>query len=150
MRKYAILYVLIFTALFAGAQKMRRKNLKAIPQTTTIATHKVDTLDQACVRITGYDKPLRARRETMIATNLSTQPFDSIHLQINYTDKQGNPLHSRQLTVKAHINPGQAQNIAIPSWDPNNTYYYFLSPPSRSTGTPYSLSIKALPIVITK
>lgn len=149
MKKHLLLLALIITALLATGQKLRRKNLKAIPRVTT-QTNAVDTLDQTTVRITGYDKPLRARRETMIVTNLSDQPFDSLLLKINYTDKQGNPLHTRTLTIPAHILPGQAQNIAIKTWDPNNTYYYFLSPPTRSSGTPYALSIKAFPIIIKK
>lgn len=146
MRPALFLVALSFAAFTAAGQHLARPKAKVRPVETVQATHSAYTLPANCVRITGYDKPLRARRESMIVTNCGDQPFDSVRLTMTYTDDRGTLLNTRTITVAARLEPGKAKSVSIRSWDVNNSYYYFLTPPARAAGTPYRLSVSALPI----
>lgn len=150
MKKIILILAIACIGIPFLAQNLKRKNLKPKPLPAPVVNVKVDSLPSSCVRITGYDKPLRARYETMIATNTGTIPFDSLALTITYSDTHGNRLHVRSLNVAANLQPGQAKTITLKSWDVNNTYYYFITPPKRSIATPYKVLVDAVPFNTTK
>lgn len=146
MRATLLTVILALMALSATGQRLTRPKAKVKTVEAVQSAPAIDTLPAENVRITGYDKPLRSRRESMIVTNCGKEPFDSVRLTMTYTDDRGTLLNTRTITVAAHLHPGQAKSVSIRSWDVNNSYYYFLTPPTRAAGTPFRLSVSALPI----
>lgn len=146
MKRAIWLLIIGLCALSSSAQHLTRPKAKVAQPPVLVEKAQVDTLAPDDVRISGYDKPLRARRESMIVTNCGTQPFDSVALTLTYCDNRGTVLNTRKITISAPLAPGQAKAVSIRSWDVNNSYYYFLTPPTRAAGSPFRLSVSALPI----
>lgn len=93
------------------------------------------------VSLSGYDKPLRATRETLLLTNSSSRPLGSVALTITYTDLQGRHLHTRTDTLAASVPPGQTRLVSLRSWDVQQSYWYHLGQQPRTLRvTPYAVS----------
>ncbi|MDE5749345.1 MAG: hypothetical protein K2H87_01085, partial [Duncaniella sp.] len=98
----------------------------------------------------GYDKPLRATRETLCATNLTHRPIATLLVEITYTDLSGRQLHTRRVTLDADIPPGETRLLSFPSWDVNHTFFYRCGPQPRTSGvTPYDVALRIIHIVTT-
>jgi hypothetical protein len=128
---------------------------KVAPEQAVIAV--ADTLrDEAAARViavSGYEKPLRSRHETMLVTNRdSALTVTSVSLDITYTDMQGRTLHKRTATASLTLPPGTTRLLDIKSWDVNQLFYYHINVPARtsSQATPYRVLIAPKAIITSK
>lgn len=93
------------------------------------------------VELSGYDKPLRSRRESLLVTNRLPSPLTSLVISITYRDLQGRELHSADVEVRSYIPAGSTRLVSFPSWDCQQSYYYHLGQRPRTSGvTPYTVS----------
>lgn len=93
------------------------------------------------IQATGYDKPLRTNRETILITNSTSRPLTGIGLTITYTDMQHRQLHQRTDTLKAMIPAGETRLLRLATWDTQQSYYYHLSRRPRTADvTPYTIT----------
>lgn len=137
----------------AQRQNSLRPRLKLETNTDKAKTHTVDlqpiaapdTLTgpaaNALVCLSGYQKVMQARQETMFATNLASTDtlVEELRLCIEYRDSQARQLHRRHLRLRADVPPGQTRKIDFPSWDRQNMFYYKGSPRPRRPSVPYDV-----------
>lgn len=151
MKKFLILSFFI-SALILQAQDTTRRGLKAKKTDTersddkivtpaytdTMVTPKPHTLD-----ISGYDKPLRSRRETFFASNNADMLIGSMVFTITYFDTSDRQLHKRTERIAVAIPAGETRQVSFRSWDRQLAFYYIKSPvPDRAhQATPYEVKI---------
>ncbi len=140
--------MLILLAPALGAQRTTRANLRPAgspanasvesPAPYALVTPGVETL-----RVTGYDKPLRSRRETFFVTNHAESEAVKLALTIEYLDAAGRQLHKRSAAVDCEIPAGETRNLSLPSWDKQQSFYYVHStvPTRTEQATPYDVRI---------
>lgn len=117
--------------------------------TTTIDRDTIFINGKNAVKLSGYDKPLRSRTETLFATNQTTDTIRAITLRITYLDMHRRQLHSAQHTVAVTIPPQSTRQISFRSWDKQLSFYYILSAKPRSgTATPYDVKCTPINIII--
>ena len=142
------LFLTIFAAMalavFASDRTTRRR-LSVAPEKAPI-TAPCDTLTGSftdSVRLSGFDKPLRSRKETFFATNILTDTVESMAITLTYLDALGRQFHRTHVHVPGPIPPGQTLNRAIPTWDRQQSFYYIHSEtPSRSIqAAPFDVKI---------
>lgn len=133
----------------------------AQPAMTTIA---IDPTDSLClttdstarvlsdmVRLSGYDKPVNASRETLHVTNLTDSvTIHELEILITYIDKQHRELHQRRVTLHHTVQPRHTQLVTFPTWDQQRSFYYILSPKPRRQVTPYDITTDILSITFTR
>lgn len=141
------------TALTAGGRNTRttRSGLHRIPDPSpadtaeavaTVESAEIVRPDSTRLKIRGYDKPLRSRRESFFVVNTDTCGFDTLYLTLTYYDNAGRMLHRRSVAVGADVPAGETRNVGIPSWDRQYAFYYYLSPrPTRAAATPYRVTV---------
>lgn len=112
-------------------------------QCDTVANPAVDS-----VVVTGFDKQLRSKRETMFVSNHTARPITSITLRIDYFDMAGRQLHSATHSTSVDLPPGQTRQIEVPAFDRTDRFYYHLSPaPTRAQqATPFTVTVYVLQI----
>lgn len=139
------------TAASAKKQRTTRGSLRADNVERSVSPDSLIPLRYADISLAGYDKPLRARRETIFATNTSPDSLSvkSIKLTITYSDSRGRQLHRRSVWIEAEIPPGQTRQLSFPSWDSQQSFYYRLSRQPRSVATPYDITAVADSAAIT-
>ena len=149
MKKIVYLLVL-FLSLTALAQNTTRRNLQPIPGepagAAPAAAVAYDTIvgpRAPLLDLTGYDKPLRSRRETFFATNNASAPVASIAFTINYYDQSRRMLHSASQRVNVDIPAGETRQVSLRSWDEQQAFYYIHSavPTRAGQATPYDITI---------
>lgn len=91
----------------------------------------------------GYEKEASSRVETMLVSNHTKYILRGFTIRISYLDLKERLLHSREVTQGCVIPPGETRKIDIKSWDPQNSYYYYLGNEPRRVATPYKVSIEA-------
>lgn len=153
MKHLALFVLLTMTAaLFCAAQYTTRPDLQPQPAVTSPAaaadTAVADTLRgeqaQAIVTVTGYEKPLRSTKETVLIRLSDDAPvLSAVVLDIEYRDMSGNALHRRSVTLPISQEAGQTRMHVFRSWDVNRVFYYHLNRPPRTTaqGTPYKIAM---------
>ncbi len=143
-----MLLMLLLSA--AAPDKTRRTGLRPSPDTTAVharaaATTPLDTLRGAVcdsILLSGYDKPLRGRRETVIAVNRLPLGVVAVGLTLRYTDTSGRTIHTASRCVRADIPAGGTRMLGWPSWDTNQSFFYARGPHPRTAGTtPYLVEI---------
>lgn len=99
--------------------------------------------------VSGFEKTLRATRESMFVTNRSGAPVAGFTLEITYRDLHGRMLHRAVRTVGSIIPDGETRRVDIPTFDRQNLFYYRLTePPQRaSQATPFDVTIKVLNLI---
>ena len=141
---YFILLCLVCGNLAASGQKTTVRGLRTV-KTPAHATEPYDTVDvedsDSLVRFSGYEKSLRATRETVFVTNLAERGLSSITATISYFDNAGRLLHSRHIELRADIPPGETRRIDFPSWDTQKSFYYRNGPHPRISAIPYTITI---------
>lgn len=99
----------------------------------------------AQISLSGYDKTREANRESLFISNKGPYTLTSLTLLITYTATDGRLYHRRTETVKCHIPAGETRLIDFRSWDRQHSFYYHRSrKPTRTTATPYEVSIRPL------
>lgn len=97
----------------------------------------------AFVGLSGYDKPLRSRRESLFVTNRSARTLSGLEIEIAYSDMSGRSLHRRPVTVAVDLPPGETKRVEFGSWDSQQSFYYHRSPrPSKAQATPYDVKCR--------
>lgn len=148
--KKAVYLLVIFCAMAAMAQNTTRQHLQpgATSGATAAATPSVsyDTIvgpRAHLLDLSGYDKPLRSRRETFFATNNASVPVASMAFTINYLDQSGRMLHSASQRVNVDIPAGETRQVSLRSWDEQQAFYYVHSavPTRAAQATPYDITI---------
>ncbi len=139
----------------AMADRTTRKGLKLKKETTTELKADYDTIDVTkdikAVRLSGFDKPLRSKYETMFVSNETNDTIYGLVLSLRYTDTRGGELHSREVTVECEIAPEATKQASFKTWDVQSSFYYKLSQkPRRSDGTPFDVSCQVKRIIVRK
>ncbi|MDE6359927.1 MAG: FxLYD domain-containing protein [Muribaculaceae bacterium] len=145
LRNLAIIATLL-TLCPAAADRVvtTRKNLKPAETAPTPETsHTYDTLvsPTGAVRFCGYEKTIRASKETLFIENKTDSAISSISLTIEYIDNTGRQIHRRSLRQTTDIPPHQTRRYDIRSWDTQKTYYYKNGEQPRKSATPYDIRI---------
>ncbi len=106
--------------------------------TITSVTHNLDSI----VKLSGYDKPISASRETLHISNLTDSlTITCINFDIRYLDRQGRELHRRTVDLHHTIGPHHTELATFPTWDIQRSFYYILSIRPRRQYTPYDIQI---------
>lgn len=147
-QKYGILLavVLVLSAsieLSARKQRTTRTNVNGRAATVEQqAIEKADSVvipDSAQVKLYGYDKPLRSRRETVFVSNNTDYDIQSLTITTQYVDGKGRQFHQSTRRIEAEIPSGSTRRIDYPSWDTQQSFYYVGSKRARVSGTPYQV-----------
>lgn len=143
--KAASLIAIMASASLTGFAKWRkpvgnaRKAVVQAPAPTPVA----DTVavDSGAVVIAGFEKGLRAVRESMFVTNRSGRDISAIWLTITYKDMDDRMLHKASHTVEIDIPAGETRMVEVPTFDRQNLFYYHLSPlpPRAKHATPFKV-----------
>lgn len=131
-------------SLTADAQRTTRRGIRHKAQAQATVTAAADTIfspADSLVSLSGYDKPLRSRRETFFVTNTSPQRISAVNITLEYFDSSGRQLHSRTITIPTDIPAGETRKVDTPSWDTQLTFYYRESPPARVATRCYPYSV---------
>lgn len=150
MKKLVILTVIAIMAValtYAGARRTRTGPART-PIVAPVSSQQRDVSEadtivapaDSLIRLSGYDKTLRANRESFFVTNELPDSVTVIELCLtfDYMDLSGRQLHRLTRTVKCDVPSGQTRNLSVPSWDKQHTFYYYMSPaPRRVQATPY-------------
>lgn len=151
MRSAFIIVFVFVSALLAPARK-QSSTRKVKPAVETQTTAYADTIaaDSAMVTLHGYEKTLRATKETFFITNTTKRRISAVELSITYLDSSERTLHERTEIVRLDIPPGETRRADIKSWDTQRTFYYIHSPRPRVSAIPYSVRITPLKIITEK
>lgn len=146
MKLKALLPLLLLTLLPAtlAARKQRTGPARVAAETSASAEVEFDTIvpPPDAVRLSGYDKPNNAVRETFFITNLMPDSLDieAVNVTLTYLDMSGRILHEASHTVRASVPAAQTRNVSVPAWDRNRAFHYFRSAaPARRASTPYKV-----------
>lgn len=143
--KFLLLLAVLMAATVLNAQHTTRKRLRENPEKVCGQKAVVDTLVDISseeLRLAGFDKPLRSNVETLFVTNNLACRVIGLNLTIDYVDTSGRMLHSRQVAVVTDIPPGHTRQVSFPTWDRQQSFYYWRSrKPERADGTPFDVAI---------
>jgi hypothetical protein len=147
----ATLGLALLAALTLSAQRTNRTRLRVDHVITAAAesspTTGIDTLTgttaAADIRVSGFDKSPRSRRESFFVTNSSADTVSAISLTLTYLDTSGRMLHRVSRRINAEIPANETRQLTIPTWDSQQSFYYRLSaqPKKTSVATPFDVSI---------
>ena len=104
----------------------------------------------AMVRFSGYEKRLRATRETLFATNLADCDIVVAQFTIDYFDSSGRQLHRRTAATSTPIPAGQTRRIDLESWDRQNSFYSPAEVRPKVPAIPYTIKISDPRIVLNR
>lgn len=143
MKKVFIIVVMALAAISVLSQRTSRRPKGVVVQPTVELTSDTIFGNPGTLRLSGFDKPLRSRKETFFATNTDSCTVSEMAVTLVYYDAKGRQLHRRHLRVRRHIEPGQTLQISIPTWDIQQSFYYTLSekPKRVEQATPFNVSI---------
>lgn len=142
LRFIAVLIVLLtLLADYAPMQARTVTTRRGIGQRREMPMAARDTLRAVAdsVAVVGYDKPMRASRETFFVVNRTGRRIDGVNVTFAYYDLTGRMLHSVTVDVKCDIPAGETRQLSVPTWDIQRLYYYRASPAPRRGGTPYDV-----------
>lgn len=152
MRKTLLLLLTAFAAIALWSQRTSRRPRNVVVEHAATAGCDTVTEISGAVCLSGFDKPLRSRKETFFATNTGSRTIIRMAITLDYFDLAGRQLHSRHLPVGSTIEPGQTRSISIPSWDIQQSFYYTLSekPKRVEQATPFNVAITVDTLFIEK
>lgn len=156
-----LLMLLLPAAIFPGGGRLmaQRKNsissarLKPGSAATIGYAEPYDTVGcrLGMVRFTGYDKALRASKETVFLSNLmADSTVEAVWFTITYLDMGGRELHKLSRRHRVSVPPGSTRRLDFPTWDTQRAFYFHLSPPPRTSAIPYSVIITADTLLIAR
>ncbi len=156
-RAYSLLIFIVAAATGIGANAQRAntisRNLKPLKaQANAPATEPFDTIaaENFNVGLSGYEKTLRATRETVFITNRSdSREIGGIIFTVTYLDNAGRILHRRRVEAHPDIPAGETRRVDFPTWDRQMTFYYKGSPRPRVPSIPYDVTIAADTLLLT-
>lgn len=126
-----------------GKLKPAAKPVTAADTVKAAAAEPFDTIaapSPSLVRLSGYDKPLRASSETLFVTNRLADEILQLSIKLVYTDMSGRQLHERDAEVRVAIPAGATRRVKLKSWDTQKSFYYYLGQkPKVDAVTPYKV-----------
>lgn len=154
-RLVTVALALLLVSGAAFADKTLRGRLKAIPQALTTAVSEESPYDtitapsDSLIRLSGYDKPLNSRYESLFVTNLTDCEIVSLTIRIVYKDMKGRILHEQTRRVNYPVPERSTRRVQIPSWDKQFTFYYVNGRTPRTANvTPYDVSCSVERIIL--
>lgn len=151
MRYSLLAAALLLLAVSSHARRQsttRHVNRSAIDSGPAYPVNDTIAVTDAEIRLTGYDKPLRATRESMFVTSSLSDTIRGLRVQIDYYDMSGRRLHSREVDINAVIPPADTRNVAFKSWDTQKSFYYHLGAKPRSgSATPYRVEAHIIYVI---
>ncbi|MCM1028624.1 MAG: hypothetical protein NC342_03330 [Pseudoflavonifractor sp.] len=139
--------LIILAALIAAPMAHGKKRVTTRPKLERISgaaaadVAVADSLPLDSIILSGYDKPLRSRSETLFVTNSSSRRLISLTIVLDYSDLQGRQLHQMTLERGVDIPAGATRQITFTSWDRQMTFVYLNSRRSaRSRGIPFTVT----------
>lgn len=144
------LLLMLFAAIPAPAQrrnsisspKLRPAGSAASPAQRNAAPYDTVPFRPGMVVFSGYDKTLRASKETVFVTShMADSTVEALWFTITYLDTAGRELHRRSRRICVTLPPGATRRIDFPSWDVQRSFYYAGSPPARTSAIPYTVTI---------
>ncbi len=155
--RWALTALLMAVAMGAHADKTLRGRLKALPEAVAPQGKPFSPYDtitapgDSLVRLSGYDKPLNSRYESIFVSNLTDEDIVALTLRITYRDTSGRTLHELTRELRGSVPPGATRRLQFKSWDRQFTFYYVKGRRPRTANvTPYDLSCTIESIVILK
>lgn len=144
---------LLTAAMPAHADKTLRGRLKPNPEMVgnsaagdSCCAAPFDTVrvvSQSDIRLSGYDKPLNSRKESLFVTNKTGRELTAVGIRLTYTDMSGRMLHEEVRFIRADIPAGDTRRVEFPSWDRQCSFYYHKGrQPRVANVTPYKVSCK--------
>ncbi len=147
MKKFPMFVLALSLALAASPQRTTSRKLRPaeLPAADASVASPPDTLslagDTVSARFYGYEKTLRASKETLFLLNATGQDASEVRFTIVYFDASGREIHRRRVTRRTGIPAGKTIRLDIPSWDTQKTYYFSGGPRPRISATPYTVKI---------
>ena len=143
-----LLLILLPAATCAQRQNTIRKGLKPVKQKVAEVAVAAPVCDTVLprggeVRFSGYEKTLRATRETVFVSNLADRDVARVMFTVTYLDASGRQLHVVRKNVAVEIPAGETRRIDFPTWDRQFAFYYKRSPRPRVSAIPYDVKIVA-------
>ncbi|MCC8176247.1 MAG: FxLYD domain-containing protein [Bacteroidales bacterium] len=143
MKRLPLILLLLVVVASAYGKKTKTTHSGRLQRAEQVVVKPEDAVpaiipDSGDIVLAGYDKPLRTRRETILATNHRLDTVDSLFITIRYLDTDGRQLHERSVKVGQTIPAGETRQLQFPTWDIQQSYYYYLSTPPRA-GIPYRI-----------
>ncbi len=143
--KHRLLFILILlgAVITCSARKNSTRRPAPVAETAVSTPILPDTITAPQITLAGYDKPVDATRETILATNDTERTIIAITLTIKYFDHSGNLIHTATVNdIPTCITPGETMLVSWPTWDKNRTYYYAHSrqPSARRHAHPYTIA----------
>ena len=139
-----ILLLLLTSAQAVDAQRTTRRGLHPAPAAPVEAVAAGDTIEVAAgdFAVSGFEKPLRSRRESFFVTNNTSRDIVSLRLEITYYDLDGRMLDRRTVDADVDVAPAETSRVYIPAWDLQDVFYYYRSARPRSgVATPFKVSV---------
>lgn len=142
-----IVCAVIITSVSVIGQKTTRR-VKSKPLTVETAAHQdtilADQISDNAITFSGFEKTLRATRESVFVTNSLNDTVSSLKFDIEYSDVEGNQLHRLTRSVNQIIPPGETRQLSFRTWDSQHAFYYEMSPPGRGAlrATPFRVKIQ--------
>lgn len=136
-----------------SADRTLRGKLRPLPTATatdstaqnTALYDTVRTVNRADLRLSGYDKTLNSRMESLFVSNRLQRDITELELLITYSDMKGRMLHKAVRRIRAIVPAGETRRIEFSSWDKQNTFYYHKGRAPRTKNvTPYKVSCEVL------
>lgn len=142
IRTITILAIILLTAWGAPGQRTTVRPLRSateapVAPADTIRGAEADSL----LIFSGYEKTLRASKETIFVTNRSDRGVCTVIFTVTYLDAQGRQLHRR--TVRQHVDlpAGETRRLDFPAWDTQRTTYFSGGPRPRVAAIPYTVAV---------
>jgi hypothetical protein len=144
---------LLLASMAVDAKKVKtthRQSSSKRPSTAVVIAQ--DTLcgPDIDVALSGYEKPLRANRESVFITNNTARDIIAIALTTVYYDTSDRAIHSSTRHIDVDAPAGSTRRLYYPSWDSQHTFYYIGSQkPQRALATPYDVRQRVDTIFVT-
>ena len=152
----AIIAILILATAGADIASARRRNSintrlktdKALTQEAVAEPFDSISATADSVRFYGYEKTLRASRETLFVTNRGHRPIQSLEFTVTYFDNAGRQLHRRVVRATAPIPPGETRRVDFPTWDTQRSFYSTTGRPPRVAAIPYTVTVTSPKVIV--
>ena len=150
MMRFFAVCVLFVLVLPVSARKQRTGPKQIhLPTPTEVQVETAERSDtifaptKKQIRLSGYDKPNSATKETFFITNSlpDSLAIEQVNVTFTYFDMQERMLHKETRTINCDIPSGETRKISVRSWDSNNAFHYYRSQaPLRRQSTRYKVS----------
>ncbi len=142
--KHILILILLCAALSGSVDAKKRTTtrpgLERIPAAAVADTAADPALVDSIV-LSGYDKPLRSRSESLFVTNASARRLVSIRIILTYFDLDGREIHQAVIDRGVDLPAGATRQINFSSWDRQMSFVFHASRRSpRSRGIPYTVA----------